>query len=95
DFSAYRAQLEDVNQKAYSSHQLEPFSNFSLEKVLNVAITKEKKASQHYLHLGENEKNSEIKKLFMELANEEKHHSLYIGRILSSLNMDDKDRPAL
>ncbi len=53
---------------------------YSIEEVFEIAINIEKHGTEFYNKLAENTENEESKKLFVYLANEEKHHiTLFTG----------------
>jgi rubrerythrin len=72
---------EEMVQKIEGAHVIpdeEPLEEMSLERVMEVAMKKETKASQIYAEMEKTNTQEELKKLFLSLSSDENRHARII-----------------
>lgn len=91
----YLKELESSVENIISTEEKEMLQKDDMKAVLEFAISMEKKAYQNYQELSEKAATQEVKDLSLELAKEEQEHLNSLNSLLTSLDMDEDDRPAL
>lgn len=95
DAEAYIAELEkNMDESAKSAHN-KLFESGDMASILNFAIGMETQARDTYQVMAELVENPAIKRYCLELAGEEEVHRKMLVQAMTSLVMDEEDRPVL
>ncbi len=95
DPEAYLKDLESTVYRTISTEETETLKNGDMKAVLQLSMENEEKSHKTFLDLVEKSDSQEIKEHSKELAEEEKKQINSLKSLLSSLEMDEEDRPPL
>ena len=88
-------ELESSVESIISKEESKILQDGDMKAILKLAIGMEKEALQIYLELAEKTATQEVKDYSLELSKEEQQHLNSLTTLLTSLDMDEEERPSL
>lgn len=95
DPEAYLRELERSIELTLTVQETELLENGDMRAILELAIAMEGKARDTYLNLASQASSDEVRAFCKGMAKEEDSHVRRIETLLTSLDMDEDDRPGL